>query len=264
MARMVWKESKKFFGSFNQSTKKAKTKLKKPFLETGRKLDTIEKTFLGRAKEIWELVDSEFKPYLDEKERLKKESEERKNKAQIDKINELSEQTVEQNLVIERAKIYKKYNDANQDILNDILEKTENYSEASLQIELRTLKQSTFDIPDEDRNILLDDQIFNLKESYESIIRSSVRMIEMRIKEMKEDKPMSTPEAPTVDFIAPSTQEPITFAKAFMEIMKEATDKIELLPTTTEREKQAQQSSIGGLQGYTLKILNYLEPDGDW
>jgi len=258
-----YKESKKFFGSFNSSTKKTKQKLKKPILETGRKLDKIERTFLERAKEIWEGVDKEFKPYLDEKEEKKAEADAKKNKASIDKINELSEQSVEQTLIIERSKVYKKYSDANQQALEDTLKKVETYSEMALNQELTKLIKQEFKIPDEELNILLVDQVETLSVSYESMKKTCIRMINMRLSEIINDKEKSapTPEASTVDFNVKSTEKPLTFGQAFTEIMNRAVEDIKLLQVSDEKETQAKQSCIGGLQGYTLKILNYLSDE---
>lgn len=256
-----YKEAKKFFGSFNSSTKKTKSKLKKPILETGRKLDTIEKTFLGRAKEIWESVDEEFKPYLEEKERLKAEADERKNKAQIDKIKELSEQQTDQAIIIERNNIYSKHNKFIQNMLDVLVDKIDTYSEKALNIELETIQKTILEIPQEDINLLFEDQVETLNLLFERMKATCLRMVNMRIVEITQEKQVEQPEAPTVDFIVKSTMKEMTFAQAFIEIMNKAVEDVKLLPPTNEKEVQAKTSIIGGLQGYLLKILNFLDDE---
>lgn len=259
-----YKEAKKFKGSFNTSVKDTHGILKKPILETGRKLDTIKKTFMERNEEVWKMVETEFKPYLDEQARIKQEKEDKKNKASLDKIAELNEQTIEQNIVIERSKIFKKYSDANQTMLENILEKVESYSEMALTLELKKLNSKVYQIPEEDKNLLLDDQIENLEKSFESMRTTCVRMINMRLVEMQGEKIFTTDKEETPVVSAPSMEGPISFPRALKEIFDKAINDVELLPVTTEAEKQAKSSCVGGLQGYLLKLLNFIaEKDGD-
>jgi hypothetical protein len=259
-----YKEAKKFVGSFNSSTKKAKSTLKKPFLETGKKLDKIEKTFLERAKEVMEKVNEEFKPYLDEKAEKARLAEEKKNKASLDKIAELNEQSVEQSLVIERSKIYNSYLNFNQSMLDGIIEKVDSYSEDALKTLLEGLNEKELGIPQEHENILFEDQVENLTVSFNKMKETCIRMIKMRLSEIEADKaPTPTSEAPAPTFTVPSIESPQSFGKSFMEIMKVTVANIELLPVITDKEKKAKLSVIGGLQGYTLKILNYIDDGQD-
>jgi len=74
-----FKDHKKVIGSFNAAVRKTKKELKAPYWEIGKKLDLIEKSFLNRAKEVKELMESEFQPYLDDEQRKKDQRETKKN-----------------------------------------------------------------------------------------------------------------------------------------------------------------------------------------
>jgi hypothetical protein len=262
-----YKGAKKFSGSFNSSTREAKKKLKAPFLATGKKLDAIEKTFLARSKEIMENVNKEFQPYLDAKAEKAAIALAKKNKATSDKIKELSESQINQNIVIQRSKTFTTYTTANQKMLDDVIEKVDNWSEDALKEELSILQEKTINIPQEDTNILLDDQVVNLTKSFNQMHSTCVRMINMRLQEIENNKKIpeakndSVP-APPEPFNIPSVEDPQSFGRSFTEIMNTAIGNIELLPTITEKEGQAKTSVIGGLQGYILQILNFID-DGE-
>ena len=267
-----YKDSKKYIGSFNASTKKAKSALKKPFLETGRKLDKIEKMFLERAKNVMQALEEEFKPYVDEQEKLKQEREEKKNKAILDKVAELSESDTKQKLVIERSKVYNKHSSENQAMLDDVMAKVETFSEMALKLELSKIEKRELVIPVEEENLLLDDQVVNLKTSFESMKKSCIRMIDLRLKEIEIEKskpketeePKATNPEPPEDVIVHSHEhvKGEAFSTAFSRVMQNAVNQIEIIPVVNDREKQAKISAVGAMQGYLIKILNYLD-NGD-
>jgi hypothetical protein len=260
-----YKEAKKYSGNFNATTRKTKKELKAPLLATGKKLDAIEKVFLERSKDIMEIVNSEFQSYLDEKEEKAKIASDKKNAAAINKINELSEETVAQNLVIARNKAFTSYQASNQEMLDSVIERVDNWSANALTVELDAIDVRELVILEADSNILLDDQIENLNVSFNKMKETCVRMIKMRLTEIENEKKASEPikeeEAiapipPT--FNVPSIEDPQSFGKSFTEIMNKAVADINLLPTITEKEAEAKKSVTAGLNGYTLKILNYI------
>lgn len=253
-----YKDAKKATGSFNQSTKKAKAALKKPYLETGRKIDSIEKAFLKRSKEIAELLAEEFKSYLDEQARIKKEKEDKKNKDILDKVKDLNEQTVEQSLIIQRNKIYQRYVDANQTMLNTVMSQIDTYSQEALT----DLKSSFFEpleIAQEDQNILLEDQVVNLRASYKAMCESAVRMIEAKLQEFEKHALQPNPEPTQIEVVEEEEVQGLSFQNRFSFLMQELIEKIEKINTVSDIEEKAKQAAIRGLGNYSLKISAYID-----
>jgi len=257
-----YKEAKKNTGSFNSATKAAKSKLKAPILKLGRQLDAIEKTFLARSKEIAELVSTEFKPYLDDQQRIKDEKIAKKNKATTDKIKDLNEQTVEQSLVIQRNKIFNRYLESNQTVLDSTMEKVDTYSKASLMALKKDLENDLLQIPQDELNILLEDQVVNLQTSFNSMNRSALRMVDARIADLnKPQMPPPTPEPPIVieeEQCVPG----ITFTERFSHLMDAVINSIDELETSNDVEAKAKASALAGLGNYTIKIITYIENNG--
>lgn len=82
----------KHIRSFRASVKETKKVMKQEILETGKALDSIEKSFVDAATKIMEKLEKNFQPYLEEKERKKKEAEERKNAARQAEIDAAKEE----------------------------------------------------------------------------------------------------------------------------------------------------------------------------
>jgi len=268
-------EAKAFIRSFRARTKEAKSDLKKPLLDTGKKLDLIEKTFVGEATNVHDELDVEFKPYLDEVQRKKDEALAKKNAATTAKIKELTEETTAQQIALQRSIIFNKYNSMNQNILNDIITKTDNYSKDALQQELLTLNNTDFELEEKDKNILLEDQVFELKSGFNKIVATCVNMIKSKMVELtllkeredaeildkaKREQSQKALETAT-NFMAPSvaTIKSQSFRDAFEEQMNATIKYISNLDTVTEKEEKAQKSSVAGLQSYSAKIISYLD-----
>lgn len=270
-------EAKAFIRSFRARTKEAKSDLKKPLLDTGKKLDLIEKTFVNAATGVHDELDLEFKPYLDEIQRKKDEALAKKNAATTAKIKELTEETTAQQIALQRSILFNKYNTMNQNILNDIISKVENYSKDSLQIELMTLNNTEFEWLETDRMILLPEQHQELIDGFDKIRKTCINMITSKMTELtllkeREDaeiadkikREQATKEIEKAsNFIAPSisTSQSQSFRDAFEEQMNSTIKYIAELTVRSDRENKAQQSSIAGLRSYSAKIISYLDEE---
>jgi len=268
-------EAKSFIRSFRAATGKAKSELKRPLLDTGKKLDLIEKTFIGAATEVHDELDLEFKPYLDEVQRKKDEALAKKNAATTAKIKELTEETTAQQIALQRSILFNKYNSMNQNILNDIITKVDNYSKDALQYELLTLNNTEFEWMESDRMILLPEQHQELLDGFDKIRKTCIGMITGKMNELtllkekeeaelvdkaKREESQKAMETAT-NFIAPSIAvvRSQSFRDAFEEQMNSTIKYISNLDTVTEKEEKAQKSSIAGLQSYSMKIISYLD-----
>jgi len=271
-----YKDAKAFTRSFNARTKEAKQKLKAPLLATGKDIELIAKTFLASAKDIYEehlLV--EFKPYLDEVEDKKQKALDKKNAATTAKIAELSEQTTDQKVALERSNIYRTYSSSFQEFLNTTIEKVDTYSIEALEQEKVNIKGSSFTLSEEHTNTLLPDQIENLRESYNGIMATSLRLIESKIEEvdmkLKIAKTTEKENAEPIgagEFIVPSNEEveestcpppAESFKQEFQRHMEALVDTMSNMKTITDKEARAKSSAIAGLGNYMLKIITFLE-----
>lgn len=86
-------DSNKKIGSFNTAIKSTTDLMKKDANEYVKKVNAIRDFFLTEAKTTREILQLNFKPYLDEQERIKKEKEDKKNA----KILEANEELIKKN-----------------------------------------------------------------------------------------------------------------------------------------------------------------------
>lgn len=88
----AFKDGKKTYGAFNTKLAEAKKELKEPYTGTIKAIDTI----FGKFKEVYDLakkhLEVEFKPHLDEQQRLKEEREAKKNAAREKEMADLRKQ----------------------------------------------------------------------------------------------------------------------------------------------------------------------------
>ena len=254
-----YKEAKKFIGHFNQKTKDTKKELKAPYLNVGRKLDAMEKFFLGAAKTAQTAIAKEFKPYLDEQARIKKEKEDKKNKELIDKANEADKFKDENTLLIARMNAEKKYRNFADEILIKTAEHCENYSELALEQEAETIKKMEFEIEEADREVLLPEQIDELCFHFNTVKKQSLYLITTRMKEINGESMKKVVEE-DLDFVAPSISEenPEFFYHAVKNLFDDFVEEIKTLNPANEVEKKAKISMLRGIDAYKHKILNYL------
>jgi len=271
-----YKDASKVIKSFRASTKRAKSALKKPILETGKKLDTIEKTFVGRATDVLEALLEEFKPYIEEEARLKQEREDRKNKATIEKIEQLSDETIQQQLVMARMNAKMRIDAELNSFVPDAVEKAQTFSKEALskQIEaLKELKIQGYTFNDDDIALLLEDQAEEIKKTFYRNIDSSIAILEMAFSkpDLSSAPPLPPPPKPVdlmdievnesgISFVAPSiTQEnPDYFSNAISDILDDAIESISNLNPAEPREGIIKKELIDYLTQLQTKATDYL------
>jgi hypothetical protein len=205
-----FKEAKKTIRSFNASTKRAKKTLKAPFLETGKKLDKFEKVFLEKAKTILTSLEKEFQPYLDAEAQKKADREAKKNAKQTEQIEELTEADKANQLIIARMESEQAVNKRINAIMPAYMEKLENYSEKALQDELVYLESVQLLFDDKEKESLLDEQKFELKDLHDQAIGNVAKLVKMRLDDIERAKKLEAqPE--------PETAQPIQESAALAE-----------------------------------------------
>lgn len=101
-----FKDAKAKIRSFNSKVKDTKSTIKKPYDTIGKNIIVIEKGFLSEAKEVLEILEKEFKPFLDEQQRIKDEKEAKKEAARNKEINDLKAEKEQSDLLLKRQTAY--------------------------------------------------------------------------------------------------------------------------------------------------------------
>lgn len=274
----AFKDAKSAIRSFRASTKEAKSTLKAPFLEIGKKLDTIEKTFIERATKILDELELEFKPYLDEEQRKKEELEARKNAEQTEKIEKLNEESSANAIIIKRMHIKSKYDSFIFGIGRDITSKLQTYSKEALKEELKLILIADLVIPQEEQEYLLREQIDELNQNFASAIHSATQLLEMKISAMENPTtytpaptpvyaPMDTPQESLLEVIEDvesiftpplSKDDPEWFKINILDIFTDTIESINNLETKTQKEDNVKSQTIASLLTLQGKIDAFL------
>ena len=98
-------DNNKLIGSFNSSLAKAKKIIKEPHLEFNKKVEDIFKIFSTEAENTKNALEKNFKPIIDERERIKKEKEDNKKQAELDAIAKMSEENSQMTEQLNNQKI---------------------------------------------------------------------------------------------------------------------------------------------------------------
>lgn len=193
-----FKEAISKIRSFRAKTKKTKSVLKKPYLETGRKIDSIEKNFIELANETESILQIEFSEYLKQEEEKKnaKLLEERKAKEEAERIQK--EQEAE---ILKKSKIIElrtKYDNLIPEHSKKIEHILQNYSIESLEKSLISLKEKMTIIDINDIIHMDDSMIKSIDANFMLIKENWIIRIENKIKELKLELLIKEPLAPEV------------------------------------------------------------------
>jgi len=267
--KSAWKDIR----NFRSVTKKTKSLLKKPILETGKKLDTIERIFVDRATDVLDGLEEEYKGYLEEQERIKEEKEAKKNKATTDKIAELSEEATQSKIIIERMNAYNSITKELNNMITEAVAQSTTYSKEALEKELSDLNAYTdFTFDETEAELLLDEQKEEILELFTKNKTNAIGILQNAIK-LANVPPPVTPEVqapvPNVDDI-PQTPGPVMMAPSLTQanpdyfkdsccdILTDALEAIENLQPANEKETSVQKGTIEGLNKIQNKIIDYL------
>lgn len=287
-----YKLAKASIKSFRARTKEAKKELKAPLLKTGKSIDEIEKVFIDRATEILKTLDKEYDAYIQQEATKKQEALDKKNKATIEKITEMSQENIEAKIIIERMKAKNAYDNEIRQITIETGTKIATHSREALAKEYDSLnKLEEFYIAEKDISVLLPEQVVEIQKDWNTAVQGALMMLEMKIQQIDDaaklaaipevnpltqrpvftGMPMMPPAKPLVEepiveekaymeFIAPSlTQEnPDYFKDQVSLILQDAIESIENLNPANEKEKIVKANCATGLKGLEAKIIAYL------
>jgi len=254
--------NKVLIGKFNASVGRAKKKLKAPLLAQGKLIDSIEKVFKGRASDVKTHLLEEFSELIKIQEEAKKAKEEKKNKASIDKIAELSDESIQNKLIINRMKIKQKIDKEIQEITSNAIKQVNTFSKEALKKELNDLlNYNEFSLEEVEKATLLEEQKAEIEANFNTAIKGAIQMIELKINSF--NTPLSVPvplSNNSIEMVAPSlTQEnPEYFKDAMCHIIDEAINNINNLNPAIEKETNVKVGTISSLEKTKLKIIGYL------
>ena len=277
----LFKTAKSTIRSFRAATSKAKKGLKAPYILIGKNIDAIEKAFKGSATDILEKLEVEFKPYLDEEEAKKQAREDKKNKEVLDKMDEMTEETVQQNIVIQRMNLKSSLDKKIFNITRELSDKIKHYSKDALELERMKLDNGVFEFTESDLAVLLPDQVQELKDNFAIAIDNSKQMIDMKIAEFDRPKadvvvdtiadevPVNGLEEINIDdilggkFTAPSLSEddPEYFQTSINDIITEAIEKINGLKVVSDEEKNIQTKVTQSFSAIQDKINDFMSDE---
>lgn len=276
-----FKEAKSTIRSFRSLTKKTKSLLKKPILETGKKLDKIEKTFVERATNVLNELEKEFKPYLDEEEKKKEERLAKKNKATTDKIEALSDEAVQQKKIIERGKLHTKLQNEISTYVPDAMTKAKTFSKNALAEEieaLKELKDTGYNLEEDEKAILLEEQQEEIATLFQNNIDAALHILQTEF-----DKPVvpvvpviesghnlgdtltmgqiSQPESSGMQMMAPSLTQanPDYFKTTVDTILSNSIVELNKLDPANDKEKSVKETLLKSFTSSKSKVIAYLD-----
>ena len=246
----AFKDAKKDVKNFRSSVKKTKGIIKKPLLVTGKDLDAIEKTFVVDATEVLEVIEKEFKPFLDAEEEKKIKAQAKRDKKKDDAIKDLSDESVENTLVIKRMNVFNKFTKDISELVAIATEQSATYSEASLGEEFAKLTNMKLEMSLSDEGILLEDQIVELQGHFSSSIKSAKTILKMKMDSFESAK--------DIKIVAPSLSDahPNFIRDSIVQAISGAVIAIEKLQPALPKEKEIIENIINGLNNYNAKITD--------
>ena len=270
-------------GKFNASVGRAKTKLKAPYVSINKKIDLLTKTFKDRGVSVKEHLFKEFDELIKQQEADKAAKVAKKNKASIDKISDLSEEAVQQKLVITRMNLKSKLDKDLNGYVPDAVEKAKTFSKTALlkEIEeLKELKDAGFTLEESEKECLLPEQQEEIISSFKTNIDSAIFILKTEYERPLETLPTpgepvpvsyienldvvdetEVPNNPIGDMTAPSLTQshPEYFKHAICNILTDAINSIWNLNPANEKEKNVLDGTVLGLQNTEKKIIDYLK-----
>jgi hypothetical protein len=254
-----FKDAKAIIKTFRASVKKTKTAIKKPMLLTGKGLDAIEKTFIADATAVLDYLELEFKPFLDKEESKKIAAQEKKDKAKNSQIAELSQESMDNKVVIARMNAYAAISKRISAYTNTASEQVKTYSKEALQEELNFLSVVKLDISLADQMYLLDDQVKELEESFLTSIRSSKALLTMKINEVPSLAADVIQSASPLMAPSISDNNPNYIRDSIIAAVKQAVLTISNLNPALAIEKDAVIKTTAGLNHYVVLISKFFE-----
>lgn len=278
-----YKDAKAFIRSFRAETGRAKTALKKPFLETGKKLDLIEKTFVNGATAVHDMLDLEFKSYLEAELEKANEKLAKKNSESIAYVSGLEESNKKQQDIIVRINLFNKAKSDIQKYLDDALANAETYSELALVMEIGKYMAIDVDYNSDEFEVLTEEQKTELKSLETKTVDAAKRILTLAKEEVirnnsvnrdafgnklltpeeafepvaEEDKIPERPPLPGNGFI-PAIKDALTLGDYMTMHFEELVNSLEAFQSENEVEIKTKEVAIKGIQSYLVKLLNYL------
>lgn len=269
-------------GKFNASVGRTAKNMKAPLLATGKKITALEKAFKARGILVKDYLLKEFDPLIVIQDAEKAAKTAKKNKASIDKIADLSEEAIEQALVISRMKLKQKLDKELNSYVSDAVSKAKTFSKTALSKEieeLRELKDSGFKLEESEKTTLLLEQQEEIISMFTANIDSAIFILQTEL-----DKPeiltsthvsgISVPpipknihvvdqeilHSPVSSMMAPSLTQtnPEFFKDAIIDILTDCMDSIKDLNPANEKEINVKKGLITGLEKMELGVIDYL------
>lgn len=255
----AYKDAKAFIKKFRASVKRTKSSIKKPMLDTGRELDSIEKIFITDATLVLEHLDKEFKPFLDAEQEKKDKAQAKRDKKKDDAIKELSQESVDNKLVIERMNVFNRINKQIGLYVSSATEQAKSYSKEALQEEFAILTNTKFEIPLADEVFLLSDQSEELKVAFHSAIKSAKLILNMKINEAPRS-PSDHIESPET-MMAPSISgtSPNYIRDSIAQAINNSIITIGNLHPALPKEEEGIRKVINGLTNYIETVNRFFE-----
>jgi len=215
----AYKDGKRVYGAFNTKLREAKGKLKEPYTQTTKAIDTVFKKF----SELYDLsknhLAEEFKPHLELEKQKKEEREKKKNEAREKEMAELKEQnneilrknantstfnTIRYEVISAfKEKAIQDLNGLNTTTIQNRIDKIEGSDMATLLFESdKDVLMADFDKLEASQKSQLEDVLLKDKlsivESYKTRLKELVELENMRAQQNN-----STDPEPTQSFIPP-------------------------------------------------------------
>jgi hypothetical protein len=273
-------------GKFNASVVKAAKIIKAPLTATSKKVTVLEKLFKQRGVNVKDYLLKEFAPLIAIEEEKKAAKLAKKNKASTDKIEALSDESIQQKLIITRMNLKTKLDKELNCYVPDAVKKAQTFSKDALlkEIEdLKELKSVGFNLEESEKETLLTEQqeeiivlfttnidsaIFILQTEYERPINVPVQSSPPPIPDYSQPDGVDQLGGPGrimeedagLDMTAPSLTQsnPDFFKDAMCDIISEAIQSIENLNPAIPKETSVKDGTVTGLQKIQKQIIAYL------
>jgi len=188
-----YKDAKKAVGSFNSALRQAKSDMKGPYDEIGKKIIVMEKGFKKESDEVMETLQKTFKPYLDAEAKKKAEREAKKEAERNAELNRLKEEKAQTENLAKRQSVF---NTAKYDIManlkNTLISQLNSLNLGSVLKFKETYEKAKFENTvsydqriREDFALLSDEQVSELKGDWDAMIKNVLETYGERAEELK-------------------------------------------------------------------------------